>query len=176
MYQLEDCSSFIKPILENVLTTALNRHTFVISRTRLTTQELSQTDLLIDQTEASLTYRYRTIAVVDRTANLQLAAAALVRARLSGSSPYAPSLVIVHEAVGEAFGIACLKYANSLPPPATRKNPKYEDSSRITEHEHFKTVLEKAKVEGKAKVHAFGPTDLKVVEILDRYVSLSSIS
>ncbi|EXA34301.1 hypothetical protein FOQG_14459 [Fusarium oxysporum f. sp. raphani 54005] len=72
-----------------------------------------------------------TIAVVDRTADIQQAAQALCTARFSfkGKSPYAPDLVLVNEWVMQVFLQACvrelggdpnnLKSAGALPKPGS---------------------------------------------------------
>jgi acyl-CoA reductase-like NAD-dependent aldehyde dehydrogenase len=55
--------------------------------------------------------RSRVVAVVDRTADLAKAAAALVTARLSfgGNSPYAPDVILVNEYVKKAFLVAVME-------------------------------------------------------------------
>jgi acyl-CoA reductase-like NAD-dependent aldehyde dehydrogenase len=58
----------------------------------------------------------RTVAVVDRTADLLKAAEALVTARFtfSGNSPYAPDVVFVNEFVKEPFLVAAMNAAVNL--------------------------------------------------------------
>ena len=58
----------------------------------------------------------RTLAVVDRTANIGLAAREIAIAHLPpyNTSPYAPDLVIVNDFVVEEFVNACLEYADSI--------------------------------------------------------------
>jgi hypothetical protein len=57
----------------------------------------------------------RTIAIVDRTANIHEAAEAVVRSRFSfqGTSPYSPDLVIVNEFHKAKFLEACTRKATT---------------------------------------------------------------
>ena len=108
-----------------LLPPALDRDTFSISKTRLEDEQISQIGLLVDQTNTtSISHsdqflsqpNTRTLAIVDRTANIDLAAREIVTARLPpyNTSPYTPDLVIVNNFVIEYFVDACLKYADSV--------------------------------------------------------------
>lgn len=150
--------------------------TFAITSTKLSSEDISQADLLIGQSSKATEppslpnnllspFLTRAIAVVDRTANISNSAEAIVSARLSGSSPYAPDLVIVHEAIIEAFGLACQEYANRPLTSSSRELP-LTSSDR-----EFRTVLDDANGEGKVKMPGAQSKGFAVVEILDRYVS-----
>jgi len=68
-------------------------------------RSLSIPDPLISPSQA------RVVAVVDRTADLQKAARALITARFSfgGNSPYAPDVVLVNEFAEKAFVVALVE-------------------------------------------------------------------
>lgn len=100
--------------MRRILPIALDNDTFAIASSPIIEQSLLDDVLYVNQNSddrrprsnqlASIS-QIRTIAVVDRTANIQLAAQQLVLARLSfgGSSPYAPDVVFVNEFVKAEF-------------------------------------------------------------------------
>ena len=116
--------------------TVLDHEVFAILTTEPEPVHLSQC-FVIEQTDLDhrggdlLPLLPYTIAVVDRTADIQQAAQALCTARFSfkGKSPYAPDLVLVNEWVMQAFLQACvrelggdpnnLKSAGTLPKPGS---------------------------------------------------------
>lgn len=79
----------------------------------------------------------RTLAVVDRTANLRLAAKELVAARFAfgGSSPYAPGLVFVNEFVKEDFLQAVIEEAENAAPfkPDAKTKPSQTSAAKDLE-------------------------------------------
>ena len=159
-------------VLRTALTGALDVNTFSVSGTIHDLAALGPT-VLVDQTSARTTACLttqllsastgRTVAVVDRTADVQAAAQAITKARFSfgGTSPYAPDLVLVNEFVKQDFFEACSKYATlafAKEPAACKVGSNRGDETR-------KAV--KAAEDAK-QVTSFGSDDFKLVEILDR--------
>jgi Aldehyde dehydrogenase family len=104
------------------------------------------------------------VAVVERDANLDFAARALVTARfcLSGKSPYAPDLILVNESVKDGFVEAALREAFRVLAQTT-------DESEKTHHgEPLQDVLERIKRSGEAKIVAHGANGAVLV-VSDRY-------
>jgi hypothetical protein len=97
----------LSPIIKLVLS-ALDRDNFVQVEQRVRDENLTQQCLLVDQqgdedtalsARNSLQSPLRAIAVVDRTADIEVAAQWLVFARFSfcGKSPYTPTIALVNE-------------------------------------------------------------------------------
>jgi len=121
--QLESTLSEIKALLRKLLPQALDDDTFVIVEARpesaaflsscmqvfgaQTNDQVPTANQLISPSTA------RVIALVDRTADIEIAASALVSARFSfgGRSPYAPDLVLVNEFVMDDFSNAVVEKA-----------------------------------------------------------------
>lgn len=99
--------------------------------------------------------------MVDRTANIPLAAKGIVEARLfaNGTSPYSPDLVIVNEWTSEAFRKACFDYAASL--ANDRIHHILEEQDRIQQK------IKSAESKGQIKVHNSVP-GLTFIEVVDR--------
>lgn len=111
--------------MKDILPAALDPDTFIISSKFIDDQSILSSSLLVDQTSASTTIignslssqnTDRTIAIVDRTADIDSAAKAVVSARFTfqGASPYSPDLVIVNEFVKDEFFATCSKYASQM--------------------------------------------------------------
>nr|AAT65709.1 putative dehydrogenase [Aspergillus flavus] len=109
----------VTALLRGVLTGALDSDTFAISESRPDAEFLSTTRVLNQQSSDRLTpsilespNTLRTVAVVDRTADLQEAAIDLVRARFAfnGSSPYAPDVVLVNQFFMQPFVELVIKH------------------------------------------------------------------
>lgn len=103
----------------------------------------------------------RTVAVVDRTADIDLAARAITAARFGfgGTSPYTPDLVLVNEFVKKDFFEACSKYA-SLSFAKEEKKPGKD------RNEPSRKAIREA--EDKRQVSSFGSEEFKLVDILDK--------
>ena len=114
--------------LHQLLTEALDAEVFAFSDTRPSSSFLQHCTLVLPEEgpgEADLPHkvdtlssRYRgTIAVVDRGADIDQAAAAVVRARFSraGGSPYAPEIVLVNEFIMDKFTSCLLKHLSDQP-------------------------------------------------------------
>ncbi|KAE8346124.1 hypothetical protein BDV24DRAFT_158921 [Aspergillus arachidicola] len=110
-------------LLRRVLSNALDRDTFTFTEERpdatvlqdmfVVCQDQSNSTELGSQLALVSPNGLRTVAVVDRTAQVEVAAQELGLARFlfRGQSPYAPDLVLVNEFCVEQFLEALLKYA-----------------------------------------------------------------
>lgn len=105
----------------------------------------------------------RAVAIVDRTANIDEAAKVIVAARFgfSGTSSYAPDLVIVNEFVKQKFFEACTKYASQAFAADTKPSRSTNNAVAATR----KLVKE---AESKRQISAFGSANFQLVDILDR--------
>lgn len=144
--------------------------TFFVSSTSI---EVTQVDLLVDQASESSepgtktlssSVQNRSIAVVDRTADLKTAARAITKARMppTSSSCYSPDLVLVNEFAVAAFVMACLEFAledSQWASPASSKDAIDSD---------FKAQLRIAESEGKAKLYHTESKNITIVELNDR--------
>ncbi|KAK5129995.1 hypothetical protein LTR08_002550 [Meristemomyces frigidus] len=111
---LENNLRAVSGALRQILPSALDRDTFAIASSPAWDHVLPSSAIHVihcgDEKRSGantlvLTSSTPTVAVVDRTANVQLAARELVAARFSfgGQSPYAPDCVLVNEFVKQAF-------------------------------------------------------------------------
>lgn len=176
LLQLEDTLLQIDSVIRKILPSALDLNTFCLSKTVKDTSILENA-LLVDQTSSAasnLTNQLisssakRTVAIVDRTADIQLAAKAITKARFSfgGTSPYAPDLVLVNEFVKQEFFEACSKYA-------TLAFAKESGIKKISGNQSEATRKAVKDAEDKKQVSSFGSNDFKLVDVLDRYESHS---
>lgn len=114
--QLENNLRTLTSVLRQTLTSALHPDTFAIASSAIRDPAILKSAIHIDQNnENNETYpksnhlaspaRSRVFAIVDRTADVKLAARELVASRFAfgGSSPYAPDLVLVNEFVKQDF-------------------------------------------------------------------------
>lgn len=151
-----------------ILPSVLDRDTFFASHTRLKNEQVSQIDLTVDQmSTASVSNsnqllsrpEARTLAVVDRTANIGLAAREIATARLSpyNTSPYSPDLVIVNTFVVAEFVERCMEYADSIASSGQKSLP---DGNLHG--------VEKRSAEGELVVHTSKTGNLKVIVLQAR--------
>ncbi len=170
--KLDGSSPSVDAILQSLLAAALDKDTFGICSSRLETQILSQVDVFVDQTSPSgpssskvlvSSPQSRVVAIVDRTSNINLAAKAITKSRLStnSSAPYSPDFVVVNEYVVEGFVALCLEFASSLSSAS-----KVRTSS--SGEQKVQALLSEAERSKKVKIHRSKATSLIVVEILDR--------
>jgi hypothetical protein len=131
--------------LRRLLCSSLDADTFAISESRPAGDFLQQCTLVLqsqpeNHSKARRAYTspssLRALAVVDRTAHVDEAAQAVVRARFSrrGSSPYAPDAVLVNEFVLEEF-LACL--LQHMSPYMAHENGSIGDSSKQKQRRQF---------------------------------------
>ena len=161
------------------MTKALDINTFHISNKSLSDASILDKAVIADQTgdggpttltrQLMSSSRTRTVAVVDRTADVEAAARAITRARFGfgGRSPYAPDLVLVNEFVKKAFLEACSRYVTGAFAGEVKKRK--VDASAA--EDAVKRVVKEA--ENRKEVVSFGSDEFKVVEILDKYALLS---
>jgi hypothetical protein len=126
VHQLGNTPSAVDAVLRDIFPKALDHATFTIISSPIDDKEIVEDCLLVDQkvqgeqsSTANSLHSYpelRTIAVVDRTANVDLAARSIVTARFSfrGKSPYAPDIVLVNEFVKTEFYEACTCVTSQL--------------------------------------------------------------
>ncbi|EMC99525.1 hypothetical protein BAUCODRAFT_339943 [Baudoinia panamericana UAMH 10762] len=111
---LENNLRAVTSILRKILPKALDQDIFTIADSPVKDQELLDASVLVNEqsserwpraNQLSSPRMRRTVAVVDRTANVQRAARELTAARFSfgGRSPYAPDIVLVNEFVKDSF-------------------------------------------------------------------------
>jgi hypothetical protein len=123
--QLTNSLSAVGAALLNYLPSALDQDTFFITPNKLQLSQLSKTDLFVNQTSQNADFsisqltsssQSTPIAIIDRTADINVAAKAIITARLvpHWTSPYSPELVIVNAFILDAFKTACLKYTDDL--------------------------------------------------------------
>ncbi|KAI1849467.1 hypothetical protein JX265_012716 [Neoarthrinium moseri] len=175
--ELADTLLQVDAVLRKILPATLDLNTFYLSKT-INDSSILDAALLVDQTSGasstSLTNQLlsssatRTVAVVDRTADIQLAAKAITNARFSfgGTSPYAPDLVLVNEFVKQEFFEACSKYA-------TLAFAKEASVKRVSGNLNEATRKAVKEAEDKKQVSSFGSNDFKLVDVLDRSSSLT---
>ena len=155
----------IDRVLKKILSEALDDDTFYISNT--TVQEA--TAFVVDQTSAesqptlnqlSSNASSRTIAIVDRAADVELAAKTIINARFSfqGNSAYSPDLVIVNDFVKARFTEACIQYASKF---HTKKSSRRQQVPSQTK-KAFKEAEEKG------QISVFGSSDFVLADIRER--------
>lgn len=128
---------------------------------------VDQTGLHLSPAQLVSSPEARAIAIVDRSADIDAAAKAIVTARFSfqGMSPYAPDLVIVNEFVKKDFFQACTRYASQ----AFASNPAAARSAQ-----HPSRVAQKAikDAEEKGQLSSFGSSTFMLVDVSERYCPL----
>jgi hypothetical protein len=168
----------VDAILKDVLAAELDPDTFFISANPIQDASILSSALLVDQTSAaavtpalSSTNQRRTIAIVDRTADIDAAAKAIVTARFKfhGASPYSPDLVIVNEFVKDEFFASSTKYASHIfaSSGAVKR-------ARSNEEAETKKAFEAA--EAKKELSKFGSPDFVLADITAASVTLASYS
>ncbi|EPE34796.1 ALDH-like protein [Glarea lozoyensis ATCC 20868] len=156
--------------LSNIIASALDKDLFAVS-SKFSSPDISGADLFIDGTAGeeeqiltgSGTYYSKSLAVVDRSADLKIAVRAIVNSRLphNCNSPYSPGLVIVHEFVKDSFEKLCLEYAKDLMTVQDFENFQYD-----TDVEYHKDLVE-AESLGQITLTKLGVYGLAIVESRD---------
>jgi hypothetical protein len=147
----------------STLTSSLDSETFFASTTSISETQIEQSNLIVNQ-QIECQHTSRTIgnnhlglsvAIVERSADLKLAARYILDARLfsDGTSPYAPDLIVVNEWIMDDFRATCSRYARSL--KVTSKSLPKETSELV------------ASMEKQGQVHTDIP-GLAIFEIKDR--------
>ncbi|KAF5870410.1 putative aldehyde dehydrogenase protein [Botrytis fragariae] len=177
--ELGDTTSKVDSILKELLPQALNNDTFYISPRNLVDSSILESALLVDQTSNSSTSTInklvskssdRTVAVVDRTADIESAAESIVTARFSfqGTSAYSPDLVIVNEFVKSDFIEACTRYASKFFSSNSSSQSRQNDGISAT-----KKALKDA--ENKKQITTFGSNNFVLVDVVDRASTITEI-
>ncbi|GJC93842.1 putative Aldehyde dehydrogenase [Colletotrichum higginsianum IMI 349063] len=178
--ELEDTLLHLDTVLRAVLPRALNQNAFCITK-EIKDASLLEQAILVDQTNtcplpAARAHNLvsanaaRTVAIVDRTADVEAAAKAITTARFGfgGQSPYAPDLVIVNEYVKRDFFEACSKHA-------TLAFAREASTRRASDNSSDKTRSAVQEAEDRRLVSSFGSKDFKLVDIKDKNASLLNI-
>ncbi|KAL2782583.1 hypothetical protein BJX66DRAFT_350844 [Aspergillus keveii] len=146
----------------------LDAEIYILIDGKSTETERQEVSVVVDQTgELSLPNvlsskpQLRSIAVVDRTANVEQAAIAIVAAHVAyrGASAHAPDLILVNEWVKKKFVDACIRLA-----------PDHSRRERITAGDKVRQKITEAERLGEASV--IGTTSLMLVDIRDRSSSV----
>lgn len=163
-------------ILKEILPTELDPDTFFTSAKPIQDSTILSSALLVDQTSVSSTVatnalssqnQRRTIAIVDRTADIDATAKAIVTARFKfqGASPYSPDLIIVNEFVKDEFFAASSKYASQIfASNGTAK--KAGNNAEAQTRKAFDEAL------AKGQLSKFGSADFVLADISDVLVFL----
>ncbi|PVH75030.1 aldehyde dehydrogenase-like protein PutA [Cadophora sp. DSE1049] len=170
--ELEDTILNIDRVLKKILAEALDDDTFYISNT--TVKE--PTAFVVDQTstasqptlnQLSSNATSRTVAIVDRAADVELAAKTIINARFSfqGNSTYSPDLVIVNDFVKARFTEACIQYASKF---HTKKSHRRQQISSQTK-KAFKEAEEKG------QISVFGSSDFVLADVRERNCSITKM-
>lgn len=118
--QLENNLRALPSLLRKSLTEALESDTFAIVSSQPRSESLSSAFQVLQESQTDqTTYSQlvspasKVVAIVDRTADLALAAEQLVTARFAfgGSSPYAPDIILVNEYIKKDFLEHVLKHS-----------------------------------------------------------------
>ncbi len=169
--------------LRQLLIDSLDADIFAVSDARppssflrhctLVLQEEGQHENDTSQGVDKLTSRYsRTIAIVDRGADLAQAATATVRACFSrgGNSPYAPELVLVNEFVFDKFTSHLLEYLSQQPTSSDKESrilPPLDANKRKPQSQNLQHFLEDPSKANSVRV-IFHKSRGSIVEVQDR--------
>jgi hypothetical protein len=161
-------------VLRELLPDGLDCDTFYISKTKLEQSSLPASTIVVDQVSdiamptldvLASNPSIRTIAVVDRGADIEVAAKAIVSARFSfqGTSPYSPDIVLVNDFVKNEFVGACAQYASKF--YAATGSPNKSPSSRESDISSMKAFKD---AEANNQISIFGSNDFMIVNIKDK--------
>jgi hypothetical protein len=168
----------VDSLLKETLPTSLDRDSFSISSKKLTESEISGTDLFVDQVAIKGQTSYqnhtastlRSIAIVDRSANIQQAANDIVRARMppNNCSPYSPDLIIINDFMCEEFEKACVECAGA---ERTEKGTPGSQIAASNNDNILREALQKAERAGQVSIQRLPASNLSIVNIKDRYLT-----
>lgn len=170
----------LPPLLRQILSDALDADTFAIAEERPSTAFLegvlivAQTDIPSLPQSLQSPVNAKTVAVVDRTADLRLAAESLVTTRFafSGRSTYAPDIVFVQEFAIKALVEALVHHSSKyLAGPDGESREKAVGVSNPRRPGPGSSVLDAAYKDPSARVLVAG-SGWGVVEVHDRQSAL----
>lgn len=167
-------------VLKDLLPKALDPDTFYITSSPIEDSVTLNSAIIVQQTHNASPPtpnvlqsdpHSRTIAIVDRTADIELAAKTIVDARFSfqGTSPYSPDLVVVNKFVKTAFVEACTRHASKFFFAASGGSHRMNNNTATTN----KVVKE---AEGKGQVSTFGSSSFVIVDVHERYLIILTTS
>jgi hypothetical protein len=159
-------------VLKELLPEALDIDTFYISNTALQESSILASAFLVDQSsnttiptlnQLSSNPSIRTIAVVDRAADIELAAKSIVGARFGfqGASPYSPDLVIVNDFIKSEFMEACIQFTSKF--YASNTGSKRRETQRDSS---TKKAFKDAEARGQVSI--FGSSNFVLADVQDR--------
>lgn len=162
----------VDQVLKDLLPKALDPDTFYITSSAVEDSATLSSAIIVQQTHnTSIPTQNvlqsdpsgRTIAIVDRTSDIELTAKTIVNARFSfqGTSPYSPDLVIVNKFVKSAFLEACTRYASKFFSAARSERQRTNNDTAT-----IKTAVKDAEVKG--HVSTFGSNSFVIVDVHER--------
>jgi hypothetical protein len=151
-------SPSVDSLLTEILPKALDRDTFRISKFKIDSKCADQLDLTLDQSG----FQGRTICILDRTGDIELASQTITASMLAPeyTSPYSPDLVLVNEYLVSAFRIRCLEIASKV-----QASPRRVISDGELD---FQNLLKEAEARKEIVVHRSKTSDFSVVELKKR--------
>jgi hypothetical protein len=170
----------LPPLLRQILSDALDADTFAVAEERPSSSFLegvlvvAQTDIPSLPQSLQSPVNAKTVAVVDRTADLRLAAESLVTARfaIGGRSTYAPDIVLVQEFALKAFVEALIHHSSKyLAGPDGESREKAVGASNPRRPGPGSSVLDAAYKDPSTRVLVAG-SGWGVVEVHDRQSAL----
>lgn len=162
-------------VLADILPKAMDRDCFYLTTAKISETHFHHIDLFVDQTSNSLSpfvnvlpspAEARAIAVVDRSADIQLAAEAIVTARLSpyNTSPYSPDLIIVYELFAEQFFDAVFEYGAKVCSLANERIAIQAPKAKSEE------LIRSEKSKGLVQSRYDARSGLTIIQVQDRYI------
>ncbi|KAJ5507606.1 hypothetical protein N7527_009749 [Penicillium freii] len=172
-------------LIKKLLASSLDRSTIAFVPTPATDEDLGPQHMRLHQDDH---LPGKVVAVVDRTANINHAAEALVSARFSfgGRSPYAPDLVFVNEYIKESFLMALVQASVSFPLSAStihedegrpEKDQEEREGLRVLSSLGRGEIVEADRLDPKALPDTLtgGPLLVHTVRSLDHAIDLSNL-
>ena len=174
LLELPQTLSNLDSVLKPTLSKALDQDTFAIANEEVKDKQLLGECLVVDQTgtfdEKSQPQLLsqpsaQTFAVIDRTADIQKAAKAIVAARFTygGRSPYSPDIVLVNEFKKKEFFEACIRFTSQYVPGQARSK---RASSKVLDE----TKAKFRSAESAGQVSIFGSQEYMIADARERYV------
>ncbi|KAE9381054.1 aldehyde dehydrogenase-like protein PutA [Stipitochalara longipes BDJ] len=175
--ELNQSSPEVDRVLLDILPKALDRDTFQTSKDKVGVEFSSQADFSVDQHVSEFSSHTnsshppsqgRTVCIVDRTGDLELAIRTITPTRSSSdyTSPYSPDLVIVNEYLKDTFIARCLDFADQF-------EHSYPGKVATSEELEFQTLFRHAETEGEIVTHK-RKSGFTIVELKSRSLKLAT--
>ncbi|KAI9667675.1 MAG: hypothetical protein M1821_000492 [Bathelium mastoideum] len=173
LLELPQTLSNLDSVLKNILSKVLDQDTFAIAKDEVTDKQLLGECLVVDQTGTCSGHSglqllsqpsAQTLAIVDRTADVEKAAKAIVAARFTygGRSPYSPDIVLVNEFKKKDFFEACVRFTSQYVPAQVQSKRAPTQLVEETRNK-FKTA------ESSGQVSIFGSQEYMIADVRERY-------